>query len=233
MSKELATANQTVALPTDTSGLKTYANTNIKSGNTYLKVNGKTGDVTFGKEDNQLPDGAQLVALIGGAQAGYIEWEDGQAINDDWIAIADYNAENMRALREGFGQLDQDQWERDSKGRPIDPISESVRVPMLWLAERKPLMFSSSSNGGCNAVKHLIRNTLAEIEADQLPIVEIEVDSYPHKKFGEVFYPVFRIVGSKTPAQIMQIMNGHAAADSRGAPQIQRATAQRIKAKKR
>jgi hypothetical protein len=209
-----------LGLPADTSGLNAYAARAKLRGVDFLRVNGKTGRVAYGVEDTELPADAKLAAVIAGTQVGYIDWDDGEKV-EDWIGIAEYNAENMQALRQGFGKLDQALWERNDKGRPVDPIKEAVQLPLLWLDARKPMIFSASSDGGCRAVQSLLKRALAEILPGHVPIVEIEVGEYPLKKYGKVFYPVFRVIGSKTEEDVRRIMNGAAAPG--GAPQVRTA----------
>jgi hypothetical protein len=212
----IPTESTSYGLPADVSGLDAYAKTSALVGADYLRVSGKTGRVAYGVEDTKLPADAKLAALIGMATVGYIDWQDGQNAGEEWLGVADYSKSALKELRQRLGKLDPSLWtERDPKGNPRDPVRESVRLPLLWLQERKPLMFSSSSTAGCNALKNLLRQCLEQAQADCVPVVEIEIDSYQHsvRTIGEVFYPKFNVIDWMPTARVMRIQSGHAAAD--------------------
>lgn len=57
--------------------------------------------------------------------------------------------------------------------------------------------YKNSSVGGRNAVKSLIDDIIAQAQHDPdhiVPVIELDVRSYQHSKYGETFNPVFRIV---------------------------------------
>jgi hypothetical protein len=75
-SKSVVPFNE-IGLPADVSGLRAYAHASKLDGNTeFLKVNGKTGDVTYGRDEEALPEDAELVVFIGQAEVGFMEWEN-------------------------------------------------------------------------------------------------------------------------------------------------------------
>jgi hypothetical protein len=211
-------AEQTsLGLPADTSGLSAYAASDTSIVGDFLKLNGKTGEITYGIEDHELPADAELAVLIGQMRIGYIDWQDGAKEREAWLSINE--AGRMKELRQSLGKLAPEQWpDRDPRGRPRDPFRESVQLPTLWLDERKPLMFVSSSDTQVKAVKRLVKQCLEQAQPDDVPIVTIDVSSYTHSQrtIGEVFFPIFGIVKWKAPAQVLQIMNGHAASDNGG-----------------
>jgi hypothetical protein len=203
---------ESYGLSGDVSGAVAYSKiTSRTAGADFLRVNGKTGAVAFGVDNTPLPAGAKLAGLIGMLEYGYVLWEDGSPVDQAWLSIAAVNKDAMRELRESCGNTDSEDWEeRDARGKPKDPYRESVRAPFLWLQERKPLLFTASSDAGCNAVKNLLTQSAKQSQPDCLPICEIEVNFYQHpvRTIGQVFYPVFRIGDWMPVAQVLSIQNG-------------------------
>ena len=59
------------------------------------------------------------------------------------------------------------------------------------------VVFKGTSVGLRNAVKALIQALVSQIAADPVnyvPVVELETDSYPHKKYGEIFVPILNVM---------------------------------------
>lgn len=58
------------------------------------------------------------------------------------------------------------------------------------------VLYKGTSTGLRNATKKLIDEIIAQAQIDQthiVPVVELEVDSYHHKKYGEIFFPVLDV----------------------------------------
>lgn len=58
------------------------------------------------------------------------------------------------------------------------------------------VLYKGTSTGLRNAVKKLIDEIIAQAQVDQahiVPVVELECDSYNHKKYGEIFFPVLDV----------------------------------------
>ena len=59
------------------------------------------------------------------------------------------------------------------------------------------VLYKGTSLGLRTAMKGVINELLTQLQKDQtkiVPVVELEVDSYKHKKYGEIFTPVLDIV---------------------------------------
>ena len=58
------------------------------------------------------------------------------------------------------------------------------------------VLYKGTSTGLRNAVKKLIDEIIAQAQHDAnhiVPVVELECDSYQHKKYGEIFFPVLEV----------------------------------------
>src|SRR5688572_21143456 len=56
------------------------------------------------------------------------------------------------------------------------------------------VLYKTASTGGTNAVDKLIAKIMTQLDADPehpVPIIELSNDSYPHKKWGKTYVPVF------------------------------------------
>ena len=58
------------------------------------------------------------------------------------------------------------------------------------------VLYKGTAIGLRNAVKELINKLIAQAKADPeniVPVVELEADSYTHKTYGQIFYPVLEV----------------------------------------
>ena len=93
---------------------------------------------------------------------------------------------------------------------PLTPKSELQDYGVDWAQQFSVLMqcvsgedkgqtvmYKGTSIGLHNAVKGILEAIVTQAQADPdhiVPVVELNVDSYHHKKYGETFYPVLDIV---------------------------------------
>ncbi len=67
-------------------------------------------------------------------------------------------------------------------------------------------VFTTGSHGGISTIGKLSTdygNYLSKHDDGFLPVIELGKSSYRHKSYGEVFIPVFRIVGWRSEAELM------------------------------
>ena len=66
-------------------------------------------------------------------------------------------------------------------------------------------VFTTSSEGGNRAVLALTRHWTRQYKANlgKLPMVEIGSNTYPHKIYGQVHYPVFKLMGWESEADLI------------------------------
>ena len=111
--------------------------------------------------------------------------------------------------REQLGNVDQDSWEFDSKGKPRDPWQETNYIPLLD-EEGQLLTFSVSSVSGIKEIGSLCRAYAAHRTVDQhsYPIVALDVGSYLHsdRSRGRIKYPELNIVGWAPKEKFAQAM---------------------------
>ena len=63
------------------------------------------------------------------------------------------------------------------------------------------VLYKGTSIGMQNAMKGLIDVIITQVQADPdscVPVIDLQVDSYPHKQWGKVFIPILEIVNWMT-----------------------------------
>jgi hypothetical protein len=153
------------------------------------------GDWLAGPDNEEMPDGTELVAVVPGTVHGWVRWEGNKP------------AEHiMGLLIEGFvppprsalGHNDQTLWEINN-GKPRDPWQATIYMPMTSLDATCIFTFTTGSDGGRrHAIGPLCREYGAHIRQhpDELPVVKLHQDSYAHsdRSIGRVKYPEFPIM---------------------------------------
>lgn len=100
---------------------------------------------------------------------------------------------------------DRNAWVTDPNGTPQDPWQVCNTLPFNEPETGQEFVFSTGSCGGIGAGGKLStaygrqRHKLA----DKPPVIEIGLDSYRHKTYGDVSYPTFRIVGWQSEADLI------------------------------
>lgn len=143
----------------------------------------KAGGWVFGPDNEPLESGTRLVVNPATISAGYIAWHQGQ-VED----------ERMQPIIQG--PID---------ARTLPPVKSKngwqsqVAVDLVTEDEpRMKLVYKTNSTGGMRAVLNLAAEISAGMQANKtraFPVVALETGSYIHKEYGEIFYPIFKIVG--------------------------------------
>ena len=168
-----------------------YAAYGAASGGTpFLKFD--RGRFKFGQDGDELEIGTRLIANMPEVQVGHLKWKDGAVVDEAMISLG---GGYRPARREELGDTDEALWNTDEDGKPVDPWSFTNIVPFADL-DGQEYTFTTSSRGGVAAV-----GKLCKVYGQQrlkhegaLPIIELQGSSYPHKRYGEVPIPVFRLV---------------------------------------
>jgi hypothetical protein len=127
---------------------------------------------------------------------GFLKWEDGELAGQEMVPLTpEYDP---RELRVSLGDDDRSLWPRGEDGAPEDPWREAAYLPLKNLETGAEYTYSTSSLGGCRAVKHLVGAYSKQIQAapqttaGHLPVIELGAQSYQHsdRKRGTIFNPV-------------------------------------------
>jgi hypothetical protein len=183
--------------PEQLTALDKYANT--ASGGFFgdlLKYSGKDGSWTAGPQGVEVEHGTHLVAIIPAMLVGHVKWRDGELVDQALVPLTPgFDPKEHRAT---LDESDRSLWKVDEEGRAKDPWSEAALLPMINPKTGAKYSFSTSSVGGVNCVKHLIKaytqqmRAAPETTAGHLPLVELGGRSYKHsiKARGTIHNPV-------------------------------------------
>ena len=151
------------------------------------------GQYKYGVDDEVLPLGTRLVPHMSELKAGFIKWKDGAPEAEVMVCIAEGKPIPQR---EDLGDDDRNEWETDPNGTPLDPWQMCNTLPMKDPETGQEFVFTTGSRGGIGAIGKLATKygRQRHKQAGKLPIIEIGSSSYPHKIYGEVLYPTFKIV---------------------------------------
>jgi hypothetical protein len=169
----------------------------------------KFGEYIAGVENEEIPSGTKLVAHMPSLLVGFIKWENNRPI-----------AQNMGAIGDGFvppkrkelGDTDQSLWERYDDNKPRDPWQFSNYLVFVNLDTSDLFTFATSSRGGLDAIGELSKTYGKRLRQvpNELPLVELDCGSYQHsnKSYGEIRFPVFKIVGWVSNEQLAPLVGG-------------------------
>jgi hypothetical protein len=161
-----------------------------------LKFSGKTGHWTAGPQSTEIALGTQLVAIVPAMLVGFVKWQDGELAGQEMVPLTpEYDP---RELRASLGDDDRDLWPKGETGAAEDPWDEAALLPLKNLETGAEYTYSTSSLGGCRAVKHLVGAYSKQIQAapqttaGHLPVIELGARSYQHsdRKRGTIYNPV-------------------------------------------
>ena len=158
----------------------------LGSGEQFLRLT-RGGLWVFGADSVPAGDGRWIVHPMS-FQHGYISWSD-----DDGPARV--LGEIMVPFTEGVPP----KIELEETGQPW---ADQVGFHIAGIEEKATLVYKTTSLGGKRAHQGIIDAILARMDEDSVkiaPIVRLKSESYRHKKWGEIFTPIFEIVGWADP----------------------------------
>lgn len=170
-----------------------------QSGITFLQISGKTGIITYGQDDKELPAGTELAVNMKSFAQGWIYWRDEKVLQE--VMAKPFNGEV--ALQEA---------ELPDVGPPVDEDerwNKQASVEMKNLDGGEDFLFKISSWGGVNAMQKLLTDYVKELPQkgdDAVIIITIESVGRiaKEKKYGKVYAPVFTIVEWTTEAKLAE-----------------------------
>ena len=154
---------------------------------------------TFGRDNQEMPEGAKLIAGTSLIEIGFICWMDGRPVDTVMGRLADGYVPPRRSE---LGMLNPLEWPRselDSDyGRPRDPWQVQNILPMVD-QQGRVYTYVTGSKGGIQELKRLagVYGKRVRAHPEEVPIVTLGMSSYrhPNKRLGKIFTPSFAIVG--------------------------------------
>ena len=141
----------------------------------------KSGNYAYGPENIEPEEGAHWAVNPYSLAHGFACWGDGELLDERMVPFNQQPP--LRSELPDYGH----EWTQQvsMQLQCIDGEDEGVTV-----------LYKGTSTGLRNAVKKLIDEIIAQAQHDPahiVPVMELECDSYQHKKYGEIFFPVLEV----------------------------------------
>jgi hypothetical protein len=163
----------------------------------YLKFNGNKGDITFGSDDEELPEGSRIIVDMASLALGWICWDDSAVKEELFVPVVDGKAPLEHELTDHGPYNDPDDGWREAAS--FSAVIASYGDDDQDEAVGTKLLFKTSTGGPVRSTKKLAGQygRLFMQHMGELPIVELTTDSYmpKNKKHGKKFSLIFKIVG--------------------------------------
>jgi len=150
------------------------------AGADYLKLH-KNGYWVMGADEIDVEDKSQWAVNPNSFAMGYIAWGNGTPVGEEMALITDSPV--LEANLPDVGA----QW------------NQQVGFEMVCVSgedKGKTVIYKANSKGGLTAFQNLLNDVLHAMEKnpeEAVAIVELLVDSYKHKKYGQINTPIFKI----------------------------------------
>lgn len=142
----------------------------------------KSGYWVYGAENIEVQDGSLWAVNPASIQHGWACWGDSELLGE---SMAPFNQPAPpRNTLPDYGE----EWSQQLSVQLQCMSGEDTGVNVLY---------KGTSLGLRNAVRELINELIDQLQRDPVncvPVIKLEVDSYKHKKWGEVFTPVLEVV---------------------------------------
>lgn len=177
MSLPASITSLVTAMETTTTRIATSAT----SGKVFLKMT-KQGFWAFGADEVEVEEGSQWAINPNAFATGYACWGDGTLIDEAMSLITE------EPIVKGSLEVHPKPW-NEQIGLQLACTSGSDKGVEA--------IYTATSKGGKDAFAALLNEVLERAKKgkmDIVPVVELDVSSYKHKKFGKVFTPIFHVV---------------------------------------
>lgn len=141
----------------------------------------KSGVYAYGPENIEPEEDSEWAINPYSLAHGFACWGDGELLDERMVPFN--QAPPVRGELPDYGH----DW------------NQQVAMQLACLNgedEGTQVLMKGTSTGLRNAVKGLIDEIITQAQADPehiVPVVELDCDSYQHKKYGEIFFPVLEV----------------------------------------
>jgi hypothetical protein len=168
----------------------------------FLKL-AKSGEWLFGPEEIPVEETERWAINPDSFMVGVIGWRDGAVVGEHMFALTSGETVNYEELETIPAGGDGDGWK------------EQISMDLRHTEEDVQLQYGTTSIGGRNMMAGIATAIGAQMEEHPeapVPVVELHVSSYKHKKYGKIYTPDVRIVDwvdytGKKPAPVAKKRN--------------------------
>lgn len=152
----------------------------------------KSGDWIAGQEEEDIPEGAELIMGLNTLKRGWVKWKEQKPVDSRMGLVS----EGFRPCnREELGDLDEDDWEEDDNGVKRDPWQDTMQVLLKDPESGEVYTYATASKSGKTAlgeVSSVYGDRLQDGEDEQaMPVIRLASSFYKHKTYGRIMIPVF------------------------------------------
>jgi hypothetical protein len=156
----------------------------------------KFGSFIHGAEAIEIPLGTKMVAYMNSFCTGWQRWENSRVVQQLMGPVGEGYVPPPRAE---LGFDDKSRWESFDDGRPRDPWQFTNTIVLKEASGDQFFTFTTNSKGGVASLGQLSMTFGRHMRAHpgEYPITALERGSYqhPNRAFGEIRYPIFKVVG--------------------------------------
>jgi hypothetical protein len=148
----------------------------------YLKLD-KSGAWIYGSEEVEVEAQSRWAINPQTMGTGFAAWGDSEKLGEE-MALLMSDEPVLRSQLPDVGA----QW---------NPQTAMQLKCVSGEDKGTEVVYSTTSKGGTKAFKLMVAAITAKLESgadDIIPIVELEVESYKHKKYGKIFTPTLKVV---------------------------------------
>lgn len=141
----------------------------------------KSGVFAYGPENIEPEEGSNWAVNPYSLHHGFACWGDGELLDERMVPFN--QSPPLRGDLPDYGH----EWNQQVSMLLQCLDGEDTGTTVLY---------KGTSTGLRNAVKKLIDEIIAQAQVDQghiVPVIALECDSYNHKKYGEIFFPVMDV----------------------------------------
>lgn len=152
------------------------------------------GEYVAGQGKDEVAEDTRVVVNMDTMIVGWQRWENKKPVEQIMGLLFDAFQPPPRTT---LGRMDDKEWEMDVNGKPIDPWQFTNQFICKDEADSTVYTFATSSRGGIGAIGTLTKaygEQARTMKQGAMPVIELGVDSYPHKEYGKTYVPVFPIV---------------------------------------
>jgi len=159
----------------------------VPSPMSYLRMD-KSGEWTYGAEQDEVPAGTQLAVNPESFQRGYVAWQDTKG-----GAPAAKLDERMYSCFEELPEVGD--CPKGARGWEAQ-FGFSMKAINGGKIAGTELQYRSSSDGGKRAIAALITEVAegAPQNPGKMPLIVLDSRSYKHAAYGKIYAPVFKLV---------------------------------------
>jgi len=148
----------------------------------YLKLD-KAGIWTYGADETEVEPGSRWAINPSTMASGFAAWDNSEKVGEEMEPLMS----DSPIIRSQLPDV----------GAAWNPQTAMEMKCVTGEDKGTQVLYSTTSKGGTKAFKLMVAAITAKIEeggSKIIPIVELETDSYKHKKYGKIFTPELKIV---------------------------------------